>query len=150
MTTYILKQLFQIFFSECSQGKWKTWQEFTMRSKFKGKYLEVEPLGIAHLVFPATGNHYTWRKVKTIVHNIVLGKLWIDNVGEMEVLNHRTGDKCHLKFEPYSYYGGGVAKKVHGTVMNQDEKVEWVFNGTWDTKFEGAKVIGRFWFTFGY
>ena len=40
--------------------------EFTMRSKFKGKYLEVEPLGISHLVFPNSGNHYTWRKVKTI------------------------------------------------------------------------------------
>lgn len=41
---------------------WRCWQEFTMRSRFKGKYLEVEPLGIAHLVFPESGNHYTWRK----------------------------------------------------------------------------------------
>ena len=56
--------------AECSQGKWKTWQEFTMRSKFKGKYLEVEPLGISHLVFPNSGNHYTWRKVKTIGKNV--------------------------------------------------------------------------------
>ena len=48
-----------------------------------------------------------------------------------------------MKFEPYSYFGG-VAKKVHGTVMNgEEEKVEWVFNGTWDSKFEGAKVIGE-------
>ena len=45
---------------------WKCWQEFTMRSRFKGKYLEVEPLGIAHLVFPKTGNHYTWRKGKKL------------------------------------------------------------------------------------
>ena len=123
-------------------GHWKSWQEFTMRSKFKGKYLEVEPLGIAHLLFPKTGNHYTWRKVKTVVHNIVIGKLWIDQVGEMEVINHRTGDKCHLKYEPYSYFAG-TAKKVHGTVMNSDEKVEWVLNGTWDQKMEGAKVIGE-------
>ena len=117
-------------------------KEFTMRSKFKGKYLEVEPLGISHLVFPATGNHYTWRKVKTIVHNIVIGKLWIDQVGEMEVINHKTGDKCHLKYEAYSFFGG-VAKKVHGTVMNKDGKVEWILNGTWDSKVEGAKVIGE-------
>lgn len=56
-----------------------------MRSRFKGKYLEVEPLGIAHLVFTDSGNHYTWRKVKTVVHNIVIGKLWIDQHGDMEV-----------------------------------------------------------------
>ena len=63
-----------------------------MRSRFKGKYLEIEPLGIAHLEFP-NGNHYTWRKVKTVVHNIVIGKLWIDQHGEMEIINHFTGDK---------------------------------------------------------
>jgi len=122
---------------------WKCWQEFTMRSRFKGKYLEVEPLGIAHLELP-NGNHYTWRKVKTVVHNIVIGKLWIDQHGEMEIINHFTGDKCHMKFEPYSYFGG-VAKKVTGTVINgrQNDRVEWVLNGTWDTKLEASRVIGE-------
>ena len=40
----------------------------------------MEPLGITHLEFAKSGNHYTWRKVKTVVHNIVIGKLWIDQV----------------------------------------------------------------------
>ena len=119
-----------------------TFGEFTMRSKFKGKYLEVEPLGITHLVFKNSGNHYTWRKVKTVVHNIVIGKLWIDQHGEMEVVNHLKGDKCYMKFEPYSYFGG-TPKKVTGTVTNADGKVEWVLNGTWDSKMEGSKVIGE-------
>merc|ERR1719422_2174054 len=121
---------------------WNCWQEFTMRSKFKGKYLEVEPLGITHLEFKNSGNHYTWRKVKTVVHNIVIGKLWIDQHGEMEVVNHTKGDKCYMKFEPYSYFGG-TPKKVTGTVTNIDGKVEWVLNGTWDSKMEGSKVIGE-------
>ena len=68
-------------FCESANGLWRCWQEFTMRSKFKGKYLEVEPLGIAHLEFADSGNHYTWRKVKTVVHNIVIGKLWLDQTG---------------------------------------------------------------------
>ena len=109
-------------YSESSSGSWQCWQEFSMRSKFKGKYLEVEPLGIAHLEFPSSGNHYTWRKVKTVVHNIVIGKLWVDQHGEMSVINHKTGDKCHMKFEPYSYFGG-TAKKVTGTVVNSKVKV---------------------------
>lgn len=113
-----------------------------MSSKFKGKYLEVEPLGVTHLEFKASGNHYTWRKVKTVVHNIVIGKLWIDQHGEMEVVNHRTNDKCYMKFEPYSYFGG-TPKKVTGTIMSKDQKVEWVLNGTWDAKMECSKVIGE-------
>eukprot|EP00095_Tigriopus_kingsejongensis_P012379 snap_masked-scaffold190_size271632-processed-gene-1.1 protein:Tk12379 transcript:snap_masked-scaffold190_size271632-processed-gene-1.1-mRNA-1 annotation:"hypothetical protein DAPPUDRAFT_315619" len=129
-------------YAESTTGLWRCWQEFSMRSKFKGKYLEVEPLGIAHLTFERSGNHYTWRKVKTVVHNIVIGKLWVDQHGEMSVVNHTNGDKCHMKFEPYSYFGG-TAKKVSGTVINAQDKVEWVLNGTWDTNLEGSRVISE-------
>ena len=57
------------------------------------------------------------------------------------MINHFTGDKCHMKFEPYSYFAG-IAKKVIGTMTNNHGKVEWVLNGTWDTKLEGSRVIG--------
>ena len=87
-----------------------------------GKYIEVEPLGIHHCVFTESGNHYTWRKVKTVVHNIVIGKLWVDQHGEMSVINHSTNDKCHMKFDPYSYFGG-TPKKVTGTIVSNKEKV---------------------------
>ena len=63
-------------------------------------------------------------------------------VGEMEVVNHKTGDKCFMKFEPYSYFGG-VPKKVTGTITNVDGKICWVLNGTWDQKMEGGQVIGE-------
>lgn len=39
--------------------------------------------------------------------------------GEIEIVNHKTGDKCILKFVPYSYFSRDVARKVgtwsHGT-----------------------------------
>ena len=53
----------------------------------------MEPLGITHLEFAKSGNHYTWRKVKTVVHNIVIGKLWIDQVSRGE------GWKVERKFQ---------------------------------------------------
>ncbi|TRY70029.1 hypothetical protein TCAL_15014 [Tigriopus californicus] len=56
-----------------------------------------------------------------VVHNIVIGKLWVDQHGEMSVINHTNGDKCHMKFEPYSYFGG-TPKKVTGTVITADDK----------------------------
>lgn len=68
--------------------------------------------GIAHLVFPKTGNHYTWRKVTTTVHNIIVGKLWVDNHGEMDIKNHHTGDNCHLKYSAYSYFSRETPRKV--------------------------------------
>ena len=44
--------------------------------------------------------------MKTIVHNIIFGKLWTDNCGEMELIKHITMDKFYMKFEPYSYFKG--------------------------------------------
>lgn len=49
-------------FCEGAAG-WQCWQEFTMTTKFRGKYLQVVPLGGAFAHFPASGNKYTWRKV---------------------------------------------------------------------------------------
>lgn len=34
--------------------------------------------------------------------------------GEIDVVNHTTGDRCHLKFAPYSYFSRDVARKVRG------------------------------------
>lgn len=39
------------------------------------------PTGAIHLEFHSSGNHYVWRKVTSTVHNIIVGKLWIDQVG---------------------------------------------------------------------
>lgn len=125
----------------CEGRGWKCWQEFTMSSKFRGKYLQVIPLGIAHLEFTATGNHYTWRKVTTTVHNIIVGKLWVDQSGEMDITNHLTGDKCHLKFIPYSYFSRETQRKVTGAVMNREGAVKWVVGGTWDDYIEASKVV---------
>eukprot|EP00058_Branchiostoma_floridae_P014061 XP_002599549.1 hypothetical protein BRAFLDRAFT_77653 [Branchiostoma floridae] len=97
-----------------SKHGWESWQEFTMTSKFRGKYLNIIPQGIAHLKFTATGNHYTWRKVTSIVHNIIVGKLWIDQSGEMDIVNHKTGDKCHLVYTPYSYFSRETPRKSEG------------------------------------
>jgi len=125
----------------CEGRGWRCWQEFTMSSKFRGKYLQVIPLGISHLEFNDSGNHYTWRKVTTTVHNIIVGKLWVDQSGEMDITNHVTGDKCHLKFIPYSYFSRETQRKVTGAVMNRDGAVKWVVGGTWDDYIEASKVV---------
>ncbi|XP_022252408.1 oxysterol-binding protein 1-like [Limulus polyphemus] len=126
----------------CEGKGWTCWQEFSMSSKFRGKYLQIIPLGIAHLVFTSTGHHYTWRKVTTTVHNIIVGKLWVDHHGEMDIVNHMTGDKCHLKFIPYSYFSRETPRKVTGVVTDKEGTANWVLQGTWDHKIEGARVVG--------
>lgn len=126
----------------CEGRGWKCWQEFTMTSKFRGKYIQVVPLGNSHVEFTESGRKFTWRKVTTTVHNIIVGKLWVDNHGDMEIIGENTakGLKCHLKYFPYSYFTKETQRRVKGVVMNSGAQVMWVINGTWDSRIEIAEV----------
>lgn len=128
----------------CEGRGWRSWQEFTMTSKFRGKYFQVVPLGNAHVEFTKSGNKFSWRKVTTTVHNIIVGKLWVDNHGDMEIIGEQAarGYKCHLKYLPYSYFTRDSQRRVKGVVMDPQKQVKWVLNGTWDVKMELAPVTG--------
>ncbi|XP_056265206.1 oxysterol-binding protein 1-like isoform X6 [Pseudoliparis swirei] len=124
-----------------SEKGWTLRQEITLASKFRGKYLSIMPLGSIQCLFEKSNNHYSWKKVTTTVHNIIVGKLWIDQSGEIDVVNHKTGDRCHLKFAPYSYFSRDVPRKVTGVVTDKDGKAHYVLSGTWDEKMEFSRIM---------
>ena len=51
-----------------------------------------------------TGDHFTWTKVSTKVHNIIVGSLWVDQHGTMDITNHRTGEVCTMEYVPYAMF----------------------------------------------
>ncbi|XP_034543225.1 oxysterol-binding protein 1-like isoform X3 [Notolabrus celidotus] len=124
-----------------SEKGWSLRQEITLASKFRGKYLSIMPLGSIQCLFEKSNNHYSWKKVTTTIHNIIVGKLWIDQSGEIDVVNHKTGDRCHLKFTPYSYFSRDVPRKVTGVVTDKDGKAHYVLSGTWDEKMEFSRIM---------
>lgn len=46
---------------------------------------------------------YTWTNPMCCVHNIILGKLWIEQYGTVEIINHRYVDK-NLKVKPQTVW----------------------------------------------
>jgi len=127
--------------AEAKDSAWIVNSEFSITSKFRGKYLQVNPIDANHLSFPASNHHYTWNKVTTSVHNIIVGKLWIDNHGDMIITNHTTGDKAHIKFSPYSYFSRDTQRKVTGVVLDRESNPKWLIKGEWDTQIEVSKVL---------
>ena len=86
-------------------------------------------VGYCHLLFPKSGNHYTWEKMETTVHNIIVGQVWLDHHGEKTIVNHHTGDTCQLVFHSYSYIYRdnnrkvGTAQQVEiGQIVERQEK----------------------------
>ncbi|XP_071789373.1 oxysterol-binding protein 1-like isoform X2 [Asterias amurensis] len=120
---------------------WTLWTDITIASKFRGKYLQVFPQGILHIKFKKTGSYYTYRKVTSTVHNIIVGKLWVDQSGECEVVNHTTKECCRINYKPYSYFSGDIPRKVTGVVTDANNTAKFILSGTWDQKMEYAKVL---------
>ena len=119
---------------------WSYWTERSVASKFRGKYMNVNPIGRVHVKFNATGHHYSWHKVTTTVHNIIVGKLWVDQSGDAEIVNHKTGDYCKHKYFAYSYFSRDTPRKVSGIIMDKNNKPYYVVSGTWDSHMDCAKI----------
>ncbi|VDD80763.1 unnamed protein product [Mesocestoides corti] len=101
-------------YCESSRYGWKFWQEFTVNSKFRGKYLSLIPKGSTHLVFK-DGQHYTWSKVTITVHNIIVGRLWAEIHGETTIKNHTTNHTCQMHYEAHSYFSREADRGVADT-----------------------------------
>ncbi|XP_041711996.2 oxysterol-binding protein-related protein 2-like [Coregonus clupeaformis] len=98
--------------------------------KFWGKSVEAEPKGTITLELLKHGEVYTWTNPFCCVHNVILGKLWIEQYGTVEILNHRTGDKCVLNFKSCGMFGKEL-HKVEGYIQDKSKKKHCVIYGKW-------------------
>lgn len=98
--------------------------------KFWGKNVEAEPRGTITLELLKHNEAYTWSNPCCCVHNVILGNLWIEQYGTVEIVNHSTGDKCVLNFK----HGGMFYKELHkveGYIQDKSKKKHCVIYGKW-------------------
>ncbi|XP_024267814.1 oxysterol-binding protein-related protein 1-like isoform X2 [Oncorhynchus tshawytscha] len=98
--------------------------------KFWGKSVEAEPKGIITLELPKYNEAYTWTNPTCCVHNLIVGQLWIEQYGNVEVLNHKTGERCCLNFKPCGLFGKEL-HKVEGYILDKSKKKVCSLYGKW-------------------
>ncbi|KAM9845042.1 oxysterol-binding protein-related protein 1-like [Aulostomus maculatus] len=98
--------------------------------KFWGKSIEAEPKGIITLELPKYNEAYTWTNPTCCVHNIIVGQLWIEQYGNMEVINHRTGERCSMVFKPCGLFGKEL-HKVEGYILDKSKRKLCAIYGKW-------------------
>lgn len=98
--------------------------------KFWGKSVEAEPRGTITLELLKHNEAYTWTNPTCCVHNVILGQLWIEQYGIVEILNHRTGDKCILHFKPCGLFGKEL-HRVEGYIQDKNRKKLFIMYGKW-------------------
>ncbi|KAG7455198.1 hypothetical protein MATL_G00254010 [Megalops atlanticus] len=98
--------------------------------KFWGKSVEAEPRGIITLELPKYNEAYTWTNPTCCVHNIIVGQLWIEQYGNVEVINHKTGERCSITFKPCGLFGKEL-HKVEGYILDKSKKKLLAIYGKW-------------------
>ncbi len=73
---------------------------------FYGKSIEFQPKGEMTVTLPEWGETYTWTNVNCVIHNIIVGSLWMEHTGTMEVKNKLTGHKAVISFKPAGWFPG--------------------------------------------
>lgn len=98
--------------------------------KFWGKSVEVNPKGVVTLEFKKHGEFYSWQNVNCCVHNVIVGKLWVEHTGPMEIYNHTTKHKAVLTFKQGGWFGKDL-HKVEGYIINEQKTKLKALYGSW-------------------
>ncbi|CAF0972273.1 unnamed protein product [Rotaria sp. Silwood1] len=109
-------------------ARWKYYGSILPKAKFSVKNMEVHPKGL--LTLELKREVYTWSSVTCTIHNIVVGRLWFEYHGTMEIINHSNKMKAVIHFKPYSWSTKEL-HKVEGYILDSHKhKVRGLY-GFW-------------------
>ncbi|KAH1094886.1 hypothetical protein GLYMA_14G164600v4 [Glycine max] len=113
----------------CEGTGWKFWGDSNLKSKFWGRSIQLDPVGILTLEFD-DGEVCQWSKVTTSIYNLILGKLYCDHYGTMRIQGNQDYS-CKLKFKEQSIIDRNP-HQVHGIVQDRNGKILSTLLGKWD------------------
>nr|KYP40759.1 Oxysterol-binding protein 1 [Cajanus cajan] len=113
----------------CEGSGWKFWGDSNLKSKFWGRSIQLDPIGILTVEFD-DGEVFRWSKVTTSIYNLILGKLYCDHYGTMRVDGNRE-HLCKIKFKEQSIIDRNP-HQVNGVVEDKKGKTVATLFGKWD------------------
>ncbi|XP_073147711.1 oxysterol-binding protein-related protein 1C-like [Henckelia pumila] len=113
----------------CDGTGWRFYGDSNLKSKFWGRSIQLDPVGILTLEFD-DGEVFQWSKVTTSIYNLILGKLYCDHYGTMRIQGNR-GYLCKLKFKEQSIIDRNP-HQVQGIVQEKSGKTVATVFGKWD------------------
>lgn len=109
-----------------------------LKTKFRGNSSDVMVEGHNYIKFHKFGDHITWGHLNSCAHNVIIGGMWIDHYGTLEMENHSKGGyKMKTEFTQCGFLSAG-RWQVNGTVTDPQGKVTLTLTGLWN---EYLKVI---------
>ncbi|ERM95326.1 hypothetical protein AMTRI_Chr04g183010 [Amborella trichopoda] len=119
----------------CEGRGWKFWGDSNLKSKFWGRSIQLDPVGVLTLEFD-DGEVLHWSKVTTSIYNLILGKLYCDHYGTMRIQGNLEYS-CKLKFKEQSIIDRNP-HQVQGIVQDKNGKTVATLFGKWDESMHYA------------
>ncbi|KAI0499789.1 hypothetical protein KFK09_017997 [Dendrobium nobile] len=113
----------------CEGNGWKFWGDSNLKSKFWGQSIQLDPVGVLTLEFD-DGETFQWSKVTTTIYNIILGKVYCDHHGTMNI-HGNFQYSCKLKFKDHALLDRNP-RQVQGFVEDVTGVKVATLLGKWD------------------
>lgn len=118
----------------CESEDFIYYAEVWVKSNFWGKYIDLIPGGYNHVWLKKTGEHFSYKKVNTIVNNIIIGKMTMEHYGKMKLTNHLTGEICELDFKQSGWRRSSDLNRVEGISYDSEGQEVYKLEGYWNDK----------------
>uniref|UniRef100_A0A7N0UAS3 PH domain-containing protein n=1 Tax=Kalanchoe fedtschenkoi TaxID=63787 RepID=A0A7N0UAS3_KALFE len=123
----------------CEGKGWKFWGDSNLRTKFWGRSIQLDPVGVLTLEFD-DGEIFQWSKVTTSIYNLILGKLYCDHHGTMHIRGNRQFSS-RLRFKEQSILDRNP-HQVDGFIEDASGKKVASIYGKWDDCLHYACIDG--------
>ncbi|CAG7833560.1 unnamed protein product [Allacma fusca] len=116
------------FHAESSEFVFQGWIQ--PKLKLWGKSVEIHPKGSMKLYLKRFNETYTWSNVNCTVHNVIVGKLWIEHHGTMEITCAESSLKLAVHFKPAGWFNNELHRMEGFVVDNKKNKLRFLY-GKW-------------------
>lgn len=124
--------------SHCETPNFIYFQTQAVKTKFLGNSLDVTPTGVTNVILKKWDECYSWPNIKTVVNNLILGKMWIDHYGKTIITVRKNSTQevlpisINLNYKKCGWFGRGW-RDVDGKICVNNKKV-FTISGKWNNE----------------
>ena len=117
----------------CSHELYSFFGSTEIKNSFKGTHLRLHPSGLYNLQIHSTNDHYVWEKPYTNVHNLIIGKMYVDHYGTFTIKNLKGQEYAEVTMKKKGWFN----KEEHcvtGKVFNSEGQLRYSLDGKWSSQ----------------
>lgn len=102
-----------------------------VKNFFWGSSLEFRAVGLQHLYLTESNEHFVIKRPDNSANNLIVGKLYVDVHGKLEITNLTKDIKCTLNIHRQGWTSKN-AYKVEATINDSSNKPRYQIDGRWN------------------